>query len=92
VVVLDPCLGIYEEDLFKLSFYPNPTQNEVYVMFNIPISAIISILTMDGRVLFIDQFKNQSEIMLDFSSIATGSYLIKLDQNGETYLSKVIKE
>jgi hypothetical protein len=91
-VVLDPCLGIYEEDLFKLSFYPNPTQNEVYVMFNIPISAIISILTMDGRVLFIDQFKNQSEIMLDFSSIATGSYLIKLDQNGETYLSKVIKE
>jgi hypothetical protein len=92
VVVLDPCLGIYEEDLFKFSFYPNPTQNEVYVMFNIPISAIISILTMDGRVLFIDQFKNQSEIMLDFSSIATGSYLIKLDQNGETYLSKVIKE
>jgi len=92
VVVLDPCLGIYEEDLFKLSLYPNPTQNEVYVMFNIPISATISILTMDGRVLFIDQFKNQSEIMLDFSSIATGSYLIKLDQNGETYLSKVIKE
>ena len=92
VVVLDPCLGIYEEDLFKLSLYPNPTQNEVYVMFNIPISATISILTMDGRVLFIDQFKNQSEIMLDFSSIATGSYLIKLDQNGETYLTKVIKE
>ena len=92
VVVLDPCLGIYEEDLFKLSLYPNPTQNEVYVMFNIPISATISILTMDGRVLFIDQFKNQSEIMLDFSSIATGSYFIKLDQNGETYLTKVIKE
>ena len=92
VVVLDPCLGIYEEDLFKLSLYPNPTQNEVYVLFNIPISATISILTMDGRVLFIDQFKNQSEIMLDFSSIATGSYLIKLDQNGETYLTKVIKE
>jgi hypothetical protein len=92
VVVLDPCLGIYEEDLFKLSFYPNPTQNEIYIMFNIPISATISILTMDGRVLFIDQFKNQSEIMLDFSSIATGSYLIKLDQNGQTNLTKVIKE
>lgn len=28
VVVLDPCLGIYEDDLFKLSLYPNPTQNE----------------------------------------------------------------
>jgi hypothetical protein len=92
VVVLDPCLGIYEEDLFKLSFYPNPTQNEVYGTFNMPISATISILTMDGRVLFTDQVKNQTEIMLDFSSFARGSYLIKLDQNGETNLSKVIKE
>ena len=92
VVVLDPCLGIFEEDLFKLSFYPNPTQNEVYGTFNMPISASISILTMDGRVLFIDQIKNQSEIMLDFSSFARGTYLIKLDQNGETNLTKVIKE
>jgi hypothetical protein len=92
VVVLDPCLGIYEEDLFKLSFYPNPTQNEVYGMFNMPISATISILTMDGRVLFTNQVKNQTEIMLDFSSFARGSYLIKLDQNGETNLTKVIKE
>ena len=92
VVVLDPCLGINEEDLFKLSFYPNPTQNEVYGMFNMPISATISILTMDGRVLFTDQVKNQTEIMLDFSSFARGSYLIKLDQNGETNLTKVIKE
>jgi hypothetical protein len=92
VVVLDPCLGINEEDLFKRSFYPNPTQNEVYGMFNMPISATISILTMDGRVLFTDQVKNQTEIMLDFSSFARGSYLIKLDQNGETNLSKVIKE
>ena len=92
VVVLDPCLGIFEEDLFKLSFYPNPTQNEVYGTFNMPISASISILTMDGRVLFIDQIKNQTEIMLDFSSFARGSYLIKLDQNGETNLTKVIKE
>jgi hypothetical protein len=92
VVVLDPCLGIYEEDLFKRSFYPNPTQNEVYGMFNMPISATISVLTMDGRVLFTDQVKNQTEIMLDFSSFARGSYLIKLDQNGETNLSKVIKE
>ena len=92
VVVLDPCLGIYEEDLFKLSYYPNPTQNEVYGMFNMPISATISILTMDGRVLFTDQVKNQTEIMLDFSSFARGSYLIKLDQNGETNLTKVIKE
>jgi hypothetical protein len=92
VVVLDPCLGIYEEDLFKRSFYPNPTQNEVYGMFNMPVSATISILTMDGRVLFTDQVKNQTEIMLDFSSFARGSYLIKLDQNGETNLTKVIKE
>jgi len=92
VVVLDPCLGIYEEDLFKRSFYPNPTQNEVYGMFNMPISATISILTMDGRVLFTNQVKNQTEIMLDFSSFARGSYLIKLDQNGETNLTKVIKE
>ncbi len=92
VVVLDPCLGIYEEDLFKLSYYPNPTQSEVYGMFNMPISATISILTMDGRVLFTDQVKNQTEIMLDFSSFARGSYLIKLDQNGETNLTKVIKE
>ena len=92
VVVLDPCLGIFKEDLFKLSFYPNPTQNEVYGTFNMPISASISILTMDGRVLFTDQVKNQTEIMLDFSSFARGSYLIKLDQNGETNLTKVIKE
>ena len=92
VVVLDPCLGIYEDDLFKLSFYPNPTQNEVYGSFNMPISATVSILTMDGRVLFTDQVKNQTEIMLDFSSFARGSYLIKLDQNGETNLTKVIKE
>jgi hypothetical protein len=61
-------------------------------MFNMPISATISILTMDGRVLFTDQVKNQTEIMLDFSSFARGSYLIKLDQNGETNLTKVIKE
>jgi hypothetical protein len=47
---------------------------------------------MDGRVLFTDQVKNQTEIMLDFSSFARGSYLIKLDQNGETNLTKVIKE
>ena len=92
VVVLDPCLGIFEDDLFKLSFYPNPTQNEVFGSFNMPISATVSILTMDGRVLFIDQIKNQTEIMLDFSSFARGSYLIKLDQNGETNLTKVIKE
>ena len=92
VVVLDPCLGIFEEDLFKLSFYPNPTQNEVYGTFNMPISASISILTMDGRILFTNQVKNQTEIMLDFSSFARGSYLIKLDQNGETNLTKVIKE
>jgi len=92
VVVLDPCAGIYEEDLFKLSYYPNPTYKEVYISFNMPISATISILSMDGRSLFIDELINQTEITLDLSLLATGSYIIKVDQNGNTNLIKVIKQ
>ena len=92
VVVLDPCAGIYEEDLFKLSYYPNPTQKEVFVTFNIPISGTISILSMDGRTLFIDELINNSEITLDLSLLASGSYIIKVDQKGTTNLIKVIKQ
>ena len=92
VVALDPCAGIYEEDLFKLFYYPNPTQKEVFVTFNIPISGTISILSMDGRTLFIDELINNSEITLDLSLLASGSYIIKVDQKGTTNLIKVINQ
>lgn len=92
MVVIDGCVGINEESLLSLSCYPNPTNKDFNISFNAATNGLLSIVTMDGRRLYRNQFVNQKELLLDFSSYSTGTYFVKIERNGYTDLIKVVKE
>lgn len=90
IIIKDSTLGLSEvETKNKLSIYPNPTSDYLYIKSDIQINEI-QILDLNGRIINnIDFVDNR----IYLGSIENGIYLAKIrDINGNTTTEKIIKK
>ncbi|AXG74201.1 T9SS C-terminal target domain-containing protein [Flavobacterium arcticum] len=73
----------------ELKIYPNPTTGLLNVSNDKFLIESVQIVTMQGQVLFQNNYSNQNTIKVDLSGFSNGIYLIKI--NNTTSL-KVIKK
>ncbi|MBK0383096.1 T9SS type A sorting domain-containing protein [Pedobacter sp. SD-b] len=76
-----------------LSIYPNPVENSLGITHALASNAFIKILSLDGKTIIQKKVdENSTSTQLDVSQLASGSYLIVLDNNNEKSTLKFIKK
>lgn len=96
VVKFIPKIGISineypEKNKHLLNIYPNPAYEKVTVKTDIAEHATISIYGLQGHILLQQQIK-QGETDIDISKLAKGVYVLRLNSNDNTEVSRLIKE
>lgn len=84
-----PSLGISNNDFIDFSYYPNPTNGNLYIKSNTSISEI-TVYNIEGRRLF-NQALDTLETSVDISQFATGTYFFKLKFGEKEANFKVLK-
>ena len=87
--VINTVLGTSENEINKVSFYPNPVKDILYLE-NIPASKA-TIYSLLGQQLEVKDIQTSSS-SIDMSKYAKGIYLITLENENQTKTIKVIKE
>lgn len=73
-----------------LSYYPNPTKNVVYFENQIPIQRI-AVYDLTGRQVFKKEISATSA-PVNFSNLASGTYMVAITVDGVKRMIKIIKE
>jgi hypothetical protein len=89
----NPCaVGIEENNLSKLSLYPNPTNSFVTIDLGETLTNVNTTLTNSlGQVILFLQFESTDFINLNIEA-PTGIYFLQLESDGEVITKKIIKE
>jgi len=89
----NPCaVGIAENNLSKLSVYPNPTNSFVTIDLGETLTNVNTTLTNSlGQVILFLQFESTDFINLNIEA-PTGIYFLQLESDGEVITKKIIKE
>ncbi|MTB53878.1 T9SS type A sorting domain-containing protein [Lewinella sp. W8] len=82
-----------EESGLDMSFFPNPTVNEVNIQHNDPTISTFTVLVTDmqGRIVTGRQFREMNN-RLDVSALPTGVYNLQLMINGRQYSKQIVKQ
>lgn len=89
---VDISLGIKENNLLGVKVYPNPVLNdEVFVSIpSISTRTTMALFALDGRLIMKENVKN-IKTTINMSGIPSGVYLLKVDSEKGTQVSKIIK-
>ncbi|MFG6687087.1 pectinesterase family protein [Mariniflexile sp. HNIBRBA6329] len=89
---VDISLGVNENNLLGVKVYPNPVlNNEVFVsMPTVSLNTTMSLFGLDGRLIMKESIKS-NKTTINMSGIPSGVYLLKVDSEKGTQVSKIIK-
>lgn len=82
-------LSINESEIKKVSFYPNPTKNSVFIKAKDVITHLKLINTL-GQTLMSKQI-NSTETSIDLSKFAEGQYFITLQSKNGLIIKRIVK-
>ena len=77
----------------KFNLYPNPASNYTKVQFSSNVAGKVTLQVTDMLGSLLQQQTiavNQGSFQLNTTSLSTGTYIVKMVYNGETYLQKLI--
>jgi len=84
-------LGFKEsETKNKIAVFPNPVKDKLFIVSSSNLNTIIEINDIQGRVHFSEKFINT--ITINISGLAKGIYVLRITNDEETYIEKIIKE
>jgi hypothetical protein len=89
-ITVNPNLAIKNFENFKLTYYPNPVNNELHISNNSEID-LIEIYTIMGQKIITKIGKSKSEI-IDVANLKTGTYLVKISNKNSIETFKFLKE
>ena len=74
-------VGISKSDLIALSIYPNPTNDKVYINYNVSTTdnLIVNILDLQGKIIYSKNVATHNgQLMVDLSELSDGVYFVNL--------------
>jgi hypothetical protein len=85
--------NIKDVDL-KADVYPNPFQNNIFVLFGEENSdrIFVNLYNLNGGVVYTDEFASSQMITLTPGKIPSGFFLLKITMNKRKYTCKVLKK
>jgi hypothetical protein len=78
-------VGVDENTSNAIAIYPNPSANVSVV--NVPQSSFVQVLDINGK-LVMSQFVVGSQLILNATEFATGTYLVRVNNNGQSFTKK----
>jgi hypothetical protein len=78
-------VGVVESLSNTVAIYPNPSAHVSIV--NVPQSSFVQVLDMNGKLLM-SQFVVGSQLTLNATEYATGTYLVRVNHNGQSFTKK----
>lgn len=86
---------INPEETDKLfTFYPNPTVDEMNLIFNSEINdkeKTVEILDLNGRLMYSFKAFN-NDLLLNFASLSNGFYIIRVSTSSKSYSKRFLKQ
>ena len=82
--------GIYGEEFAIPKLYPNPSSSYTNVRSLNRIESV-SLFTLEGKLISIDEVGSY-EAKIDVSSISRGAYIVRVQEENQTFEIKLIKE
>jgi hypothetical protein len=89
-VTVQLVLGIGENELASVSYFPNPVKNSLTIKALATIDSI-SVINMLGQVLKTTT-PNQAEVIENMSEFSAGTYFIRVSSGSGTEVFKIVKE
>ena len=86
--------GIQNDAEVQLRIFPNPVTDELHVEISGHMAggAILHLIDNTGRTIEFRQKTTEGTEIFDLRTAASGLYLMKVELNGNIYLSKVLKQ
>ncbi len=95
VIVNSPSTDIKENDLFNISIYPSPTKGIVNININNSIqnNLQIEVINLTGKVIYKEQLNNKAvKRQINLAEYSKGIYFIKITNDKESFIKKVVVE
>lgn len=77
----------------KVTIYPTPFQSVLHVAFARPVQhATVQLINIIGQVSYEKQVTNAQQFSIEGSTLASGTYFLKIIEGGQTITEKVVKQ
>ncbi len=83
-------VSVIDNPLTGVKVFPNPSSGIVEVTSDITGLSSMKVMDLKGNVIFEKEITNLSSYQLDLSSIAKGTYLFRLDNDGKSFVSRIV--
>ncbi|HIP32285.1 MAG TPA: T9SS type A sorting domain-containing protein [Crocinitomicaceae bacterium] len=87
----NPFASIDENQFDDVSIYPNPTNGLVNIDFGAVQSARISVININGQLVYQENISNQDNYSFEFDGIS-GIYFLEIKNEDKRRIVKLIKE
>jgi hypothetical protein len=76
----------------EVTLFPNPVKDNLSVSLNTSYDAIqLEIYALTGQLFKTISISNRSEFQVDISGLSAGMYLVRLNAEGKTFTSRILK-
>lgn len=89
-ITVTETLAVADHNIAGFAYYPNPVSNLLFLSANTLIDTVVVYNHIGQSVL--ELRLNATEVQVDFSSLASGAYFIKVTSEGKTSVNKLIKK
>jgi hypothetical protein len=86
IQIMSSQLGLFPN---SYSLYPNPANSEITISPSCFLSTSVEILDLQGRIIFSER-QTSKKFIVDVSGFAKGIYLVKIQNDKESQLSKIL--
>ncbi|MPM30376.1 hypothetical protein SDC9_76924 [bioreactor metagenome] len=89
--VLTILTGVEDLEALRPDIYPNPSNGDFTIdLGQTPASGNYYVYDLDGKLLLWRMYKDATQIVIDLSGRAQGTYLIRIDVNDKTFFDRLI--
>ena len=86
-----PTANVAETTLGKFAAFPNPVNDVLTITLDQKVDQTrVSLFNLTGHLLLRKTINSQTT-SIDFSNFKSGSYILKIEQNGKSFIQKIIK-
>lgn len=83
-------VSVIDNPLTGVQVFPNPSNGIVEVTSENPGISLIKVMDLKGNIILEKEIANLSSYKMDLSSVAKGTYLFRLDNEGKSFISRII--